>query len=92
MSFTNVSLVPAEMLACGVIPVLGGSRLAKADLDNPFARWAEPSAAALAAELGSVISDPQQSATSVAESIRATSWKSAQRVVVETIEDEVYGQ
>ena len=40
LSFTNASLVPDEMLACGAIPVVGESVHARACLDNPYVRWA----------------------------------------------------
>ena len=62
------------------------------DLDNPFARWTEPSLQSLADELSAIVSDPEPSAVKVAASgARATGWESAQRVIIETIEDEVYG-
>jgi hypothetical protein len=91
MSFTNVSLVPAEMLACGVIPVVGGLRCPPADLDNPFIRWSDPTPYGLASELCAAIEAPGPSAADVAASARAMSWDSAQQVSLKTIEDEVYG-
>ncbi len=91
MSFTNVSLVPAEMLACGAVPALSGSSYARADLDNPYARWADPSPLAIADQLGAIAASPTPSPAEVAASARVGSWESAQRVSVETIEDEVYG-
>ncbi len=91
MSFTNVSLVPAEMLACGVVPALSGSSFAHADLDNPYARWADPSPKSIAGELCGIVASPAPSPDEVAASARVGSWESAKRVSVETIEDEVYG-
>jgi O-antigen biosynthesis protein len=91
MSFTNVSLAPAEMIACGVIPVIGNLRCTKADLDTPHARWIDPTPRALADELCSVIETAEPSPAEVAASIRAMNWDSAQRVFLETVEDEVYG-
>lgn len=91
MSFTNVSLVPAEMIACGVIPVIGNLRCTRADLDSPHARWTAPTPHAIADELCSIVEEAEPSPTDVAASIRATSWESAQRVFLEAIEDEVYG-
>jgi WsaF, C-terminal domain/WsaF, N-terminal domain len=90
MSFTNVSLAPAEMIACGVIPVIGNLRCTQADLDTPHARWINPTPRALATELCSVMEATEPSPTDVAASIRAMSWDSAQRVFLETLEDEVY--
>lgn len=91
MSFTNVSLVPAEMLACGTIPVIGGLRCPPADLDNPFIRWSDPTPYGLADELCAAVEAPEPSPADVAVSIRAMSWDSAQRVSLETIENEVFG-
>ncbi len=91
MSFTNLSLVPAEMLASGAIPAIIGPSNVRVDLENEFARWVDPSPRGLADELCSIVSDPEPSPAKVAASVRGTTWDSTQRVVVETIEDEVYG-
>ncbi|MFC7480043.1 hypothetical protein ACFQX7_08400 [Luedemannella flava] len=56
ISFTNVSLVPDELLACGAIPVTCESEYARASLDNPFVRWAAPTPYALAESLSDVVS------------------------------------
>lgn len=91
MSFTNISLVPAEMLACGTVPVISGAGYRRADLDNPFLLFSEPSPSAIADNLCAVMASAEPSPKEVAASISASSWKSAQSVCVETIEDEVYG-
>jgi glycosyltransferase involved in cell wall biosynthesis len=91
MSFTNVSLVPAEMLACGVVPAIVGPPNVRPDLDSALARWTEPSARSLADELCAIVADPEPSPAAIAASMNMAGWDSAQRVVVETIEDEVYG-
>jgi O-antigen biosynthesis protein len=90
MSFTNVSLVPEEMLACGAVPVVVDSRYARAGLANPYVRWALPTPGALAEALGDAVGK-QESRVDIAGSVRARSWESAQRVTLRTIEDEVYG-
>ncbi len=91
MSFTNVSLVPAEMMACGMIPVIGNLRCTRADLDSPHARWTDPTPNAMADAISSVVEAAEPSPADVAASIRTMSWESAQKVSVETIEEEVYG-
>jgi O-antigen biosynthesis protein len=91
MSFTNVSLVPAEMMACGAIPVIGNLRGIRADLNSNHARWAVPTPHALADELCSVVEGLEPTPAEVAASMQATDWDSARRVVVRAIEDEVYG-
>ena len=91
MSFTNLSLVPDEMLACGVVPVVGESEYSKASMDNPNVRWASPTPLGLADALTEIVEGGAPSPTEIAASIRTTPWEMAQRVTRKTIEDEVYG-
>jgi glycosyltransferase involved in cell wall biosynthesis len=90
MSFTNVSLVPAEMLACGTVAVMSGTGYTRADLDNPFLRLAEPSPSAIADQLCAAFEQPI-SPSEIAVSIKGGSWAPAQTVTLKIIEDEVYG-
>jgi O-antigen biosynthesis protein len=91
LSFTNVSLVAAEMLACGTVPVMSGWDRQLADLDNPVARLAEPAPSAIAEQLCAAVDSLAPSPAEVAASVPVSSWKSGQGVCVETIENEVYG-
>ncbi len=91
MSFTNLSLVPDEMLACGVVPVVGESAYAKASMDNPFVRWVSPTGSGIADALSDIVAGSAPRPAEVAASIRQTPWESAKQVTRETIEDEVYG-
>lgn len=91
MSFTNVSLVPAEMLACGVVPVMCGT-YTRNDLDNPFLQLAEPNPTAIAEQLCLIADSAQPSPAEVAGSIRMNNWSHAQRVCLQAIEDAVYGR
>ncbi|MFI7544391.1 hypothetical protein [Actinoplanes sp. NPDC049599] len=91
MSFTNLSLVPDEMLACGVVPVVGESSYAKASMDNPHVRWVPPTGSAIADALSDIVSGGGPAPEQVAANIRQTPWETAKRVTRETIEDEVYG-
>jgi glycosyltransferase involved in cell wall biosynthesis len=90
ISFTNVSLVPDEMLACGAVPVVTESRYARAGLPNPNVRWAPPTPWALADALTAVVTG-QPSTVDIAASVLSQGWDPAKRVTVRTIEDEVYG-
>jgi O-antigen biosynthesis protein len=90
LSFTNLSLVPDEMLACGLVPVVGTSPYAQASIGNPYVRWASPTPYALADALSDAVRDAPDP-TVVAASVRSTPWADAQRTTVATIEDEVYG-
>ena len=55
LSFTNITLVAAEMLAAGNIPVLNDHPFSRSVLTNPEALWAAPSPAALAKALGQAV-------------------------------------
>jgi hypothetical protein len=91
MSFTNLSLVPDEMLACGVVPVVGENDYAKASMDNPYVRWVPPTGSGIADALSDIVSGGGPAPETVAANIRQTPWETAKRVTRETIEDEVYG-
>jgi hypothetical protein len=90
LSFTNLSLVPDEMLACGVVPVAGESTYAQASLDNPHVRWATPTPLGLADALSEAVT-AGVSPTVISAGVRPVAWDSAQRATVKAIEDEVYG-
>jgi len=93
MSFTNITLVAEEMLAAGNIPVVNEVPTAHLVLSNPHVRWAEPTAAALAAQLGAAVSAPDRAdrAQAAALSVSGRSWVPTQDAVVRIIEEEVYG-
>lgn len=55
ISFTNISLVPYEMLACGVIPVVNEDPFARAELNNSAVRWAKATPSALANQLSAAV-------------------------------------
>ncbi|GAA4675500.1 glycosyltransferase family 4 protein [Phytohabitans rumicis] len=92
LSFTNLSLVPDEMLACGMLPVVGQSGgYSEASIDNPYIGWAQPTPFGIADALSDAVGPDAPLPTVVAGSVRTTPWEVAQRVVVDVIEDEVYG-
>jgi glycosyltransferase involved in cell wall biosynthesis len=91
MSFTNLSLVPDEMLACGVVPVVGESVYSKVSIDNPYVRWVSPTPLGLADALSDIVTGDGPGPAEIAGSIRETPWDDAKRVTLQTIEEEVYG-
>jgi glycosyltransferase involved in cell wall biosynthesis len=91
LSFTNVSLVPDELLACGVVPIVGDNPYARGGLNNPHVRWSASTPSSLADALGAVVAGDRAAPGEVAASVRLRPWHDAQRATVETIEDEVYG-
>jgi glycosyltransferase involved in cell wall biosynthesis len=79
LSFTNVSLVPLEMLAAGCIPVVNDSVYVRTDLDNPFVRFSPALPQALAAQLQEIIETPDRDALSfaAAASVQSATWDDA---------------
>ncbi len=51
LSLTNLSLLPAELLAAGCIPVMNDGENTRASCDSELARFAQPEPLALAREL-----------------------------------------
>jgi hypothetical protein len=94
LSYTNVSLVPEEMLASGAVPVCNESELARACLGNPYAEWVPSTPTAIADRLSDVVMRHQRGATSPAEiagSVAGRGWQLAQSQLVRVVEDEGYG-
>lgn len=79
LSFTNVSLVPFEMLASGCIPVVNDTPLVRTDMQNPFVAYAQPYPQALVAQLENVLAnrDSDVLSASAAASVHSISWDEA---------------
>lgn len=92
MSFTNISLVPYEMLACGAIPIVNETAHARAELTHPEVLWARPTPSALVNELTRAVTSSglEGSSARAAEGIKAQNWRSSQETLVRIIEDEIY--
>lgn len=92
MSFTNISLVAEEMIAAGVVPVVGDTRLARLDLPGAAAAWARPTPAGIADALAAAVDRPDRDAHAAAIAVTARGgWTQAQGDIVRLIEDEVRG-
>lgn len=93
ISYTNVSLVPEEMLAAGTIPVVNESIHSRAVLTSDRVAWAPPTPQGIADALSVAVSNPDiaAAARAAAGSVRQFGWTKAQADVVRIIEDEVYG-
>lgn len=92
LSFTNITLVAEEMLAAGTIPVVNDLELARTVLPNAFVRWADPSPAALAGQLGAAVSVPDRDAVAraAAESVTGRSWEATGEALATVVERELY--
>jgi hypothetical protein len=82
LSFTNVSLVPDEMLAAGCVPVVNDTADTRAVFDNDLAEWAVPTPVALAGALERAVERATpESAVAAAASVAGTSWETTGREV-----------
>ncbi len=90
LSFTNISLLAEELLACGAVPVVNDSPYARADLASHYVGWAPPTPSGVADHLLGVLDAPPDPAL-VAASARREVWRPAQAAFVRALEAEVYG-
>jgi O-antigen biosynthesis protein len=76
LSLTNMSLLPLELLASGVIPVLNAGENNSRVSSNPHLEYCEPTPKALARTLLEVLDRPDQAerARQAAESVAGLSW------------------
>lgn len=76
LSLTNLSLLPAELLATGCIPVMNDGENVRASFDNPWARLAAPRPDALAAAIVGVLDEQIEPSVraEVAASVAASDW------------------
>lgn len=94
MSFTNVSLVPGELLAAGTVPVLNRLAGPRLDLESSDAIWAAGHPEALAEALATAVDADD---TTIAERARRLavrtrpSWAMAQAAIADYIEETVRG-
>jgi glycosyltransferase involved in cell wall biosynthesis len=79
LSFTNVSLVPHEMLAAGCIPVVNEAEHNRIVLDNQYVRYAAPNPHALASELEAIVNMSEFDSHSIAaaSSVQSANWGDA---------------
>jgi hypothetical protein len=91
LSFTNISLLADELLACGTVPVVNDSSYARADVVSEYVRWAPPTPSGIADQLIEVLDSPPDPVR-VAETARREAWRPGQAAFVRAVEDEVYGR
>lgn len=86
LSFTNITLVAAEMLAAGNIPVLNDHPFSRTVLTNPEAVWAPATPTALAEGMGTVVTGLDIAGRSIrAAAHKEHSWASAQARFAEAL-------
>jgi len=79
LSFTNLSLLPLELLSAGCVPVLNEGPNNRLVLDNEFVRYAPPTPGGLADTLTQVVRMPdlESQSTLGAASVISLSWSDA---------------
>jgi len=93
LSLTNMSLLPLELLACGVIPVINDGDNNRMVSDSPYLTYTEPSPADLARKMSEVVSrsDLPAYAKRAAASVKGASWDEAKDKFMAILEKELYG-
>ncbi len=87
LSYTNMSLLPLEIMACGAIPVVNDAPNNRMVSSNKFIAYSDNSPHAIASKLSEVISrnDKSDYRKSAADSVKTNSWIDAQREFVKII-------
>lgn len=87
LSFSNISLIPYELLAAGVAPVMNDFEGLRANLDNPHVIWSRPTPDALASALSDALDRQREiGPDQLRRSVEGLSWNPAQDAVVNAIE------
>jgi len=76
LSLTNLSLLPAELLACGCIPLMNDAENTRVSCDSPYARFCGPTPTRIADALGGLVEDPPtaEQRREAARSVQSQSW------------------
>ena len=87
LSFTNISLIPWELLGCGVVPVINDAEHNRVVLNNERVRWAAPTIGGLADAMSSAYEAYSPSVgRSCASSVTQARWQVSQARAVDVIE------
>lgn len=89
LSFTNISLIPEELLACGAVAVVNDSADARAVLTHPDARWCLATPGAIADALSAVVENPDPELPRRATRLTAQGWGPTADAVGRVIRDEL---
>jgi O-antigen biosynthesis protein len=93
LSLTNMSLLPLELIATGVIPVVNEGDNNRLVSDNPYISYTQPSPAALAKAMSDIVErkDLPVYAKKAARSTKGASWDVAKDEFMAVLEREIYG-
>ena len=91
LSFTNISLVPEELLRAGVVPVVNDWDPSHEVLTNPHVVWAPSTPSGLADALSRVVTSPKSSRDpQILSGSVESSWERTQAELVAVVECEAY--
>jgi glycosyltransferase involved in cell wall biosynthesis len=76
LSLTNLSLLPAELLACGCTPVMNDAENTRVSCDSPYVRFTRPVPTEIAATLARLVECPPtvDERQAAARSVQSQSW------------------
>ena len=91
LSYTNMSLLPLELLACGTIPVVNDGPNNRLVSDNPYIAYSQNDPHSLAEKLSAIVSNKaeQSYAKRASESIDDSSWDISGKKFVSIVEREM---
>jgi len=91
ISLTNLSLLPAELLACGAIPVVNSGENNEMVIKNKFVHFAETNPRALARALSDVVTrkDLLDYSSNAAASVDSSGWEASGQKFVQIVEREL---
>jgi glycosyltransferase involved in cell wall biosynthesis len=91
LSYTNMSLLPLELLGCGTIPVVNDGENNRLVSDNPYIAYSENTPMALAEQLSSVVSRKAREgyAKKASESVKNSGWQASGAKFVSIVEREM---
>ncbi len=91
LSYTNMSLLPLELLACGTIPVVNDAPNTRLVSDNPYIAYSSNDAMAVAASLGTIVkrADGPEYARKASASIDELGWAESGKQFVSCVEKEL---
>lgn len=87
LSFTNVSLVPYELLACGAVAVVNDDPVSRAVLESPDVAWSRPTPSALADALEAAVDGHGRSPEQLASGLGDLSWDRSRDTLVRVLEE-----
>lgn len=93
LSGTNMSLLPLEIMAAGVVPVVNDAPNNRMVSDNPFIEYVAPSPSLIARRLIDVVDRPDavEHAVRMADSLSTVTWDTSRRQFVEALEKAMQG-